>query len=73
MQITEIRSRAVSIPLDIPIRSAIRLSQQVEIVIIDVLTDGGIVGQSYVQAFGKQPARAIRSLVSSTESNVSRL
>lgn len=63
MQITEIRSRAVSIPLDIPIRSAIRLSERVEVVIIDVHTDSGIVGQSYVQAFGQQPARAIRSLV----------
>lgn len=63
MQITEIRTRAVSIPLEIPIRSAIRLSDRVEIVIIDVLTDSGIVGQSYVQAFGQQPARAIRALV----------
>ena len=63
MQITEIRTRAVSIPLDIPIRSAIRLSEQVDIIIIDVVTDSGIVGQSYIQAFGRQPARAIRSLV----------
>ena len=63
MQITDIRTRTVSIPLDIPIRSAIRLSERVEIVIIDVFTDEGIVGQSYVQAFGVHPARAIRSLV----------
>lgn len=63
MHITEIRTRAVSIPLDIPIRSAIRISDRVEIVVIDVLTDTDIVGQSYVQAFGIKPARAIRALV----------
>jgi mandelate racemase len=62
MQITEIRTRAVSIPLDIPIRSAIRLSDRVEVVVIDVRTDTELVGQSYVQAFGQQPARAVRSL-----------
>jgi mandelate racemase len=63
MIIEEIRSRAVSIPLDIPIVSAIRQSERVELVIVDVLTREGIVGQSYLQAFGVPQARAIQSLL----------
>jgi mandelate racemase len=63
MQITEIRSRAVSVPLEIPVVSAIRQTDRVELVVIDVLTDTNIVGQSYVQAFGVQPARAIQALI----------
>ncbi|MCC7367621.1 MAG: mandelate racemase/muconate lactonizing enzyme family protein [Chloroflexi bacterium] len=63
MQITEIRSRAVSVPLEIPIRSAIRVSDRVDIVVIDVLTDTEIVGQTYIQAFGPHQARAVRALV----------
>ncbi|MGE3267567.1 MAG: enolase C-terminal domain-like protein [Chloroflexota bacterium] len=63
MHITEIRTRAVSVPLDIPIISAIRRSERVELVVIDVLTDNGLVGQSYVQTFGMHQARAVRSIV----------
>jgi mandelate racemase len=63
MQITGVRSRAVSIPLEIPIVSAIRQSERVEIVVVDVVTDTEIVGQSYLQAFGAHQARAIRSLL----------
>ncbi len=63
MQIVGVRSRAVSVPLEIPIISAIRQSERVEIIIVDVLTDTEIVGQSYLQAFGVQQARAIRSLL----------
>jgi mandelate racemase len=63
MMIEEIRSRAVSVPLEIPIVSAIRQSERVELVVIDVLAQGGIVGQSYLQAFGVPQARAIQSLI----------
>jgi mandelate racemase len=43
--------------------SAIRQVDRVELVVIDVITRGGIVGQSYVQAFGVPQARAIRALI----------
>src|SRR5581483_4692488 len=58
-----IRSRAVSVPLDIPVVSAIRQTDRVELIVIDVRTDTELVGQSYVQAFGVQPARAIQALI----------
>jgi L-alanine-DL-glutamate epimerase-like enolase superfamily enzyme len=61
--IEEIRSRAVSVPLDIPIVSAIRQSERVELVVVDVVTHVGIVGQSYLQAFGVPQARAICNLL----------
>ena len=64
MIIQEIRSRAVSVPLEIPIVSAIRQSERVELVVVDVITSAGIVGQSYLQAFGVQPARAIQAMLS---------
>src|SRR3954469_4535095 len=64
MIIEEIRSRAVSVPLEIPIVSAIRQSERVELVVVDVVTSAGIVGQSYLQAFGVQPARAIQAMLS---------
>jgi mandelate racemase len=63
MIIEEIRSRAVSVPLEIPIVSAIRQSERVELVIVDVVTREGIAGQSYLQAFGVPQARAIQSLL----------
>src|SRR5215211_7866343 len=63
MMIEEIRSRAVSVPIEIPIVSAIRQSERVELVIVDVRIQGGIVGQSYLQAFGVPQARAIQSLI----------
>jgi len=63
MKITGIRSRAVSVPLETPIVSAIRQTDRVELVVIEVLTDSELVGQSYVQAFGIQPARAIQALL----------
>src|SRR5262249_12874854 len=63
MMIEEIRSRAVSVPLEIPVVSAIRQSERVELVIVDVVTQGGQVGQSYLQAFGVPQARAIRALI----------
>jgi L-alanine-DL-glutamate epimerase-like enolase superfamily enzyme len=63
MKITGIRSRAVSVPLETPIVSAIRRTDRVELVVIEVLTDSELIGQSYVQAFGVQPARAIQDLL----------
>jgi L-alanine-DL-glutamate epimerase-like enolase superfamily enzyme len=63
MKITGIRSRAVSVPLETPVVSAIRQTDRVELVVIEVLTDSELVGQSYVQAFGIQPARAIQALL----------
>jgi mandelate racemase len=63
MIIQEIRSRAVSVPLEIPIVSAIRQSDRVELVVIDVVTQEGVIGQSYLQAFGVPQARAIQALL----------
>lgn len=63
MKIVEIRSRAVSVPLDIPIVSAIRQSERVELVVVDVRTDTDIIGQSYVQAFGVAQARAVQAIL----------
>jgi L-alanine-DL-glutamate epimerase-like enolase superfamily enzyme len=63
MRIDRIRSRAVSVPLERPIVSAVRQAERVELVVVDVETDVGIVGQSYLQAFGPHRARAIQALI----------
>jgi len=63
MKISEIRSRAVSVPLEIPVVSAIRQTDRVELVVVEVRTDSDIVGHTYVQAFGVPQARAIQSLL----------
>lgn len=63
MRVQAVRSRAVSVPMDRPIVSAVRRAEAVELVLIDVETDEGLVGQSYLQAFGPQRARAVQALI----------
>ncbi|MCC6179951.1 MAG: mandelate racemase/muconate lactonizing enzyme family protein [Chloroflexi bacterium] len=63
MKIVEVRSRAVSVPLERPILSAVRRNDRIVLVVVDVLTDAGIVGQTYIQAFGVQQARAVQALI----------
>jgi len=63
MKIVGIQSNVVVVPLEIPIVSAVRQADTVALILIAVQTDGGIVGHSYVQAFGVDQARAIQSLI----------
>ena len=63
MKVTAVRSRATSVPMERPIVSAIRVARHVELVLVDVETDAGLIGQSYLQAFGPHRARAIQALI----------
>ncbi len=63
MKITGVQSRVVLVPLEIPIVSAIRRTDRVALVLVAVQTDGGLVGRSYLQAFGVEQARAVQSLL----------
>ena len=63
MKITGVQSQIVLVPLDIPIVSAIRQADRVALVVVAVQTDAGLVGLSYLQAFGVDQARAIQALL----------
>ena len=59
MKIIEFRHRVVSVPVKYPVVSSVRDSSHIVFVLLDVLTDEGIKGISYVQAFHTQGAKAI--------------
>jgi mandelate racemase len=61
MKITGFRHRAVAVPVKYPVVSSVRQSAKVDFVLLDVLTDAGIAGIAYSQAFSKHGARAIRA------------
>jgi mandelate racemase len=61
MKITGFRHRAVAVPVKYPVVSTVRQSSKVDFVLLDVMTDEGISGIAYAQAFSKHGAKAIRA------------
>ncbi|NLT95644.1 MAG: mandelate racemase/muconate lactonizing enzyme family protein [Clostridia bacterium] len=61
MKIIDLKHRAVSIPVEYPVVSCVRHSEKVVFVLLDVVTDAGITGISYAQAFHKYGANAVRA------------
>jgi len=63
MKITGFRHRAVSVPVTIPVVSSVRHSKEIVFVLLDVMTDEGLNGIAYAQAFNPQGANAVRSML----------
>lgn len=51
IQVTEVRVRAVDVPLEYPVKTAVGIVATAPLVLIDVLTDAGIVGSAYLFAY----------------------
>jgi L-alanine-DL-glutamate epimerase-like enolase superfamily enzyme len=63
LHITKLRSHIVSVPLPRPVITPIHTIPAVDNVLIELETDEGIVGLSYLWCFGLHKARALQSLV----------
>jgi mandelate racemase len=63
LHIRDIRVRAVAAPLKRPLQTSIAAVTVAPLVLIDLETDGGIVGRSYLFALGRQNVPAIVKLV----------
>ncbi|MCC2683166.1 MAG: mandelate racemase [Paenibacillaceae bacterium] len=61
MRITGFRHRSVAVPVKYPVVSSVRQSAKVDFVLLDVMTDEGIAGIAYAQAFNRHGAQAIRA------------
>ncbi len=67
MKITGLKHRVVGVPVKYPVVSCVRKSKKVMFVILDIYTDEGITGISYVQAFHNHGAKAITSCINYLE------
>ena len=63
LKITSLKHRVVAVPVKYPVVSCVRESHKVMFVILDIYTDEGITGISYVQAFHHHGAKAIISCI----------
>jgi mandelate racemase len=63
LTVGEIKARAVDIPLRRPIRTAVGTIPSAPLVLIDVATDQGVVGRSYIFAYTKPALAPLRRLV----------
>lgn len=61
MKIIDLKHRTVSVPVEYPVVSCVRHSEKVVFVLLDVITDEGITGIAYAQAFHIHGANAIRA------------
>lgn len=61
MKIMDFTHRTVAVPVTYPVVSCVRETKEIIFVILDVITDEGIRGISYAQAFHLHGAAAIRS------------
>jgi L-alanine-DL-glutamate epimerase-like enolase superfamily enzyme len=63
MKITGIRTRLVDVPMRRPIVSRIRIAHVMTHVLVDLETDEGLVGQTYLVTFGQDWGRAVIELL----------
>ncbi|MGH7321630.1 MAG: mandelate racemase/muconate lactonizing enzyme family protein [Candidatus Rokuibacteriota bacterium] len=63
MKITAVRTTLVDVPLERPIVSRIRISDVMTHVLVDLETDDGLVGQTYLVTFGQDWGRAVIELL----------
>lgn len=62
MKITDIVVHRLSLPLPRPVRTAIHSHAHADTVVVEMRTDGGLVGSGYCFAFGAHRARALAAL-----------
>lgn len=70
MKVTSFKHRVVSVPARFPVVSSVRKSDGIVFVLLDVVTDEGVKGIAYAQAFHLNGAQAIRSCLNHLESVV---
>lgn len=70
MKITAIRTRLVDVPMRRPIVSRIRVSDVMTHLLVDLETDEGLTGQTYLVAFGQDWGRAVIELLRGLEEQV---
>ena len=63
LKIRDIRVRAVAAPMKKPLATSIHTVTEAALVLVDLQTDGGIVGRSYLFAVGRHNLKAIAALV----------
>ncbi|HEX7250043.1 MAG TPA: enolase C-terminal domain-like protein [Burkholderiales bacterium] len=63
LKIRDIRVRAVAAPMKKPLATSIHTVSEAALVLIDLQTDGGIVGRSYLFAVGRHNLKPIAALV----------
>jgi len=63
MKIESVRLRAVAVPMKRPLQTSIAAVTVAPLLLIDLQTDGGVVGRSYLFSPGKQHLPAIAKLV----------
>lgn len=63
MKIAEVVIHRLSVPLPRPVRTASHDYRHVDTVLVEMRTDGGLVGSGYAFAFGSLRARALAALV----------
>ena len=59
LTLKNIRARAVAVPLKRPVVSKVGLFQDWPVILIDLYTNEGVVGHSYLEPYLKQSARYI--------------
>jgi L-alanine-DL-glutamate epimerase-like enolase superfamily enzyme len=70
MRITGVRTTLVDVPMERPIVSRIRTSATMAHLLVDVETDAGLVGRTYLVTFGLDWGRAVAELVRGLEAHV---
>lgn len=63
LRITEVEARAASIPLDVPLRTAQFEIHSVDTVFVDVHTNEGVSGLSWIFAFGHDRVKVLKGMV----------
>ena len=70
MKITAIRTRLVDVPMRRPIVSRIRVAHVMTHLLVDLETDEGLTGQTYLVTFGQDWGRAVVELLRGLETQV---
>ena len=70
MKITGIRTTLVEVPMERPIVSRIRVSSTMTHLLVDLETDEGLIGQTYLTTFGQDWGRAVIELLRGLEAQV---
>src|SRR5262249_58789890 len=70
MKVRAIRTTLVDVPLERPIVSRIRTSETMALLLVDLETDAGLTGQTYLVTFGLDWGRAVVELLRGLEEHV---
>lgn len=63
LHITGLRTRAVNVPLEYPVKTAVGTVATSPLVLLDLLTDGGVVGNAYLFTYTPLALKPVQSMV----------